>query len=167
MEFRQHLLAVLPIHVPTGRVCIRRTTGRCCRNSDSDGGGTWKLPHSTHSRAVQKNVDNPKEIPSQICTDSHTNDCVSLLDGRRLTRLHDLLTTTIRKRGDLYLGWQRRGGSVHEDDQGPLRHVLLCKTTKTSLLVENFGRTSPVRGGFQNLQEKLSAQRPTSTFGAR
>jgi hypothetical protein len=39
------LPAVLPIHVPAGRVCIRRTTGRCCRNSDSDGGGTWKLTH--------------------------------------------------------------------------------------------------------------------------
>jgi hypothetical protein len=25
--------------------CIQRTTGRCCQNSDSDRGGTWKLSH--------------------------------------------------------------------------------------------------------------------------
>jgi hypothetical protein len=37
-------------------------------------------------------------------TDPHTNDRVSLSDGRCLTRLCNLLTITIRKRGDLYLG---------------------------------------------------------------
>ena len=47
------------------------------------------------------------------------------------------------------------------------RQVLLCKRRKTSLKAENFGRTSPARGGFQNLQEKPSARWPTSTFGAR
>ena len=67
----------------------------------------------------------------------------------------------------------RQDRNADEDDQGrqgalgPLRQVLLCKRRKTSLKVENFGRTSPARGGFQNLQEKPSARWPTSTFGAR
>ena len=98
----------------------------------------------------------------------------------------------VRKRAQLYLGWRWRqaSGAVasrcsgesalcrqdrngDEDDQGrrgapgPFRQVLLCKRRKTSLKVENFGRTSPARGGFQNLQEKPSARWPTSTFGAR
>jgi len=40
-KFRQHLPAVLQIHVPKGRLCIRRTTGRWCRDSVSDGSWSW------------------------------------------------------------------------------------------------------------------------------
>jgi hypothetical protein len=67
---------------------------------------------STHPWAIQETWTIRKEIPSQIYTDQHTNDRVSLLDGRRLTRLRDLRPTTIRKRGDyLYLGWRWRQAS--------------------------------------------------------
>ena len=53
-EFRQHLPATLQIHVLSRRLCIRRTTGRWCRNSGSDRSRPWKLTTFTHPRAVQK-----------------------------------------------------------------------------------------------------------------
>ena len=42
------------------RVCIRRTTGRCCRNSVSGRGRTWNTIRSTHTRAVQQ--ENPEQL---------------------------------------------------------------------------------------------------------
>ena len=184
-EFRQHLPAVLPIHVLQGRVCIRRTTGRCCRNSFPDRSGPWKLTHQ-RIHGLSK-----KRGQSETDTVADTQRCipttVSLSDGRRLTGLR---TTTVSKRGQLYLGWRwrkasgvvasrcsgetkqcRHDRSADEDDRdrrgapGPLRQLLLCKRRNTSLLLEKFGRTSPVRGGFQNLQEKAGTMADVHIWG--
>ena len=60
-EFRQHLSVVLSIHVLVRKVCIRRTTRRCCQNTDSDRSRTWKLTIYA-STGYPKNIDNPKQI---------------------------------------------------------------------------------------------------------
>ena len=49
-EFRQHFPVVLRIHTLLFGLCIGRTAGRCCRNSDPDGSGAWKLTSSAHVR---------------------------------------------------------------------------------------------------------------------
>ena len=36
-----------------------------------------KTNPSTHPRAVQKNVDNPKQVQNLVCKDLHTNDRIS------------------------------------------------------------------------------------------
>ena len=96
-EFRQHLPAVLQIHVLAGRLCIRRTTGRCYRNSISDPSRAWKLTPSTHPRVVQKTWT----IRNRYC-DRYAKICifstVSLSNGRRLARLREI-RTTYGKRG--------------------------------------------------------------------
>ena len=91
IEFRQHLPAVLEIHVPEGRLCIRRTTERCCQNSVSDRSGPWKLNSSTHPRAVQitwtiRNRYGHRYV--RICI----FPTVSVSNGRRLTGLRELRT---------------------------------------------------------------------------
>ena len=163
------------MHVLQGRVCIQRTTRRCCRKSALDQSGPWKLTSSTHPRAVQKMWTIRNRYGHRYAK-IRIAPTVSVSDGRRLTGLR---TTTVSKRGQLYLGWRwrkasgavasrcsgetkqcRHDHSADEDDRdrrgapGPLRQLLLCKRRNTSLLLEKFGRTSPVWGGFQNLQEK-------------
>ena len=108
-EFRQHLSDVLPIHVLQRSLCIRRTMGRCCRNSGSDRSGAWKLTSSTHTRAVQKTWtirNRYGQIHTVICMPP----TVSLSDGRRLTGLRSL-RQRYRSRGCLYLRWRWRQGS--------------------------------------------------------
>ena len=96
-EFRQHFPAVLQIHILAGRLCIRRTTGRCCWNSISDPSRAWKLTPSTHPRAVQKTWTIRNRYGyryAKICI----FPTVSLSNGRRLARLHDI-RTSYGKRG--------------------------------------------------------------------
>ena len=52
-EFRQHLPTALQIHILSRRLCIRRITGRWCRNSSTDRSRPWKLTISMHPWAVQ------------------------------------------------------------------------------------------------------------------
>ena len=90
-KFRQHLPAVLQIHVVEGRLCIRRTTGRCCRNSITDRSRAWKLTASTHPRAVQKTwtiLNRYGYRYAKICI----FPTVSLSNGRCLARLRDIRT---------------------------------------------------------------------------
>ena len=99
-EFRQHFAAVLQIHVPEERLCIRRTTGKWCRYSISNASRTWKLTPSTHPRAVQKmwTVRNRYgRTYAKFCI----FPSVSISNGRRLTRLRDIRTCGT-KRGVLY-----------------------------------------------------------------
>ena len=94
IEFRQHLPAVLQIHVLAWTLCIRRTTGRCYRNSVSDQSRAWKLTPSTHPRAVQKTwtIQNRYGYRyAKICI----FPTVSLSNGRRLARLRDIQTSYI------------------------------------------------------------------------
>ena len=121
-EFRQHLPAVLQIQVLVGRLCIQRTTGRWCRNSDLDRSRPWKLTPSTHPRADQKTW-----TIRNIYGYSYANICivsaVSLSNGRRLTRMcHICKCITNTRRGDFmpHLAvlqsdesrWSGGGGSV-------------------------------------------------------
>ena len=90
-EFWQHLPAVLQMHVLAGRLCIPRTTGRCCWNSVSDLSRAWKLTPSTHPPAVQKTwtIRNRYDYRyAKICI----FPTVSLSNGRRLARLRDIRT---------------------------------------------------------------------------
>jgi hypothetical protein len=94
-EFRQHLPAVLQIHVLAGRLCIRRTTGRWCRNSASSRSGPWKVTPSMHPRAVQSSWTIRNRYGhryAEICI----FPTVSLSNGRRLTGLRDLEHKTFR-----------------------------------------------------------------------
>jgi len=165
MEFRHHLPVVLRIHTLPSRMCIKRTAGRCCRNSVSDQSRAWKLTSSTHPRAVQKTWTIRNRYGHRYA-EIRIPPTVSVSDGRRLTGLR---TTTVSKRGQLYLGWRwrkasgavasrcsgetkqcRHDCSADKDDRdhrgapGPLRHLLLYKRRNTSLLLEKFSRTSPV-----------------------
>jgi hypothetical protein len=56
---------------------------------------------STYPRAVQKNVDNTKQIRSQICNDLHTSNGISF--GRETPNWDTRPKTMIRIEG-LYLG---------------------------------------------------------------
>jgi hypothetical protein len=51
----------------------------------------------------------------------------------------------------------RQTRNAEEDDRrtpAPLRRALLCKKERKIILsIKNFGRTSPARGGFENLQK--------------
>ena len=70
-------------------VCIRRTTGRWCRNSVSDRSRPWKLTPPMHPRAVQKmwTIRNRYGYRyAKICI----FPTVSLLNGRHLARLRDI-----------------------------------------------------------------------------
>ena len=96
-EFRQHFPAVLQIHVPEGSLCIRRTTGKWCRISISNGSRPWKLTRSTHPRAVQKmwTIRNRYgRTYAKFCI----IPSVSISNGRRLTRLHDIQTCGTKSR---------------------------------------------------------------------
>ena len=101
IEFQQHLPVVLQIHVPVGRLCIQRTTGRCCRNSASERSRPRRLTPSTHPRAVQKTWTIRNRYGYR-----HAKSCifltVSLSNGRRLTGLRALQTCMIQKRGVFY-----------------------------------------------------------------
>ena len=88
---QQHLPAILQIHVLAGTLCIQRTIGRCCWNSVSDPSRAWKLTPSTHPRAIQKmwTIRNRYGYRyAKICI----FPSVSLSNGRRLARLHDIRT---------------------------------------------------------------------------
>ena len=90
-EFRQHLPAVLQIHVLEGRLCIRRTTGRCCRTSITDRSRAWKLTASTHPRVVQKTWTIRNRYGyryAKVCI----FPTISLSNGRHLARLRDIQT---------------------------------------------------------------------------
>ena len=141
---------------------------------------------STHPRAVQKTWTIRNRYGHRYAK-IHIPPTVSVSDRRRLTGLR---TTTVSKRGPLYLGrrWRKASGvvasrcsgetkqcrhdrSTDEDSRGrrgapgSLRQLLLCKRRNTSLLLEKFGRTSPVRGGFQNLQEKAGTMADVHIWG--
>ena len=88
-KFRQHLPAVLQIHVPEGRLCIRRTTKRRCQDSVSNGRRPWKLTTSTHPRAVQKTWTIQNRYGRTYATFC-IFPSVSTSNGRRLTRLRDI-----------------------------------------------------------------------------
>ena len=82
-EFRQHLPAALQIHVLARRLCIRRTTGRICRNSGTDQSRPWKLTTSTHPWAVQKTWTIQNRYGYRYATICIFRT-VSLSNGRRL-----------------------------------------------------------------------------------
>ena len=126
-EFRQHLLAVLPIHVLAGRVCIRRTTGRRCRNSISNRGRPWELASSTHLRAVQVTWTIRNRYGYRYA-ETCIPPAVSLSDGRRLTGVNDLRPFSGRRRY-LYLGcrWSQASGAVASRCSGEAKR---CRQTR-------------------------------------
>ena len=143
---------------PRVRLCIRRTTGRCYRNSESDRSGAWDQPH-LRILGLSKNVDNSKQIRFRyagICIPL----AVSLSNGRRLTELRDLVTTMIRKEG-LYLGsrWSqatrrgRRSGPPRDSGSArhstPLRRAPLCikRNTRAQLKIST---EPPLHGEVSN-----------------
>ena len=101
-EFRQHLPAALQIHILSRRLCIRRTTGRWCRDSVWDRSRAWKLTSFYASAGCPKTwtVRNRYGCRyAKICI----FPTVSLSNGRRLTRLRDLRPWYGKR---LYLGWR-------------------------------------------------------------
>ena len=83
-KFRQHLPAALQIHVLSRRLCIRRTTGRWCRNSGTDRSWPWKLTISTHPWAVQMTWT-IRNTYGSIYAKRCIFRTVSLSNGRRLS----------------------------------------------------------------------------------
>ena len=97
IEFLQYLPTILQIQVLVEILCIRRTIGRCYRNSISNRSTAWKLTPSTHTQAVQKmwTLQNRYGYRyAKICI----FPTMSLSNRRRLARLRDIWTSC-RKRG--------------------------------------------------------------------
>ena len=179
IEFRQHLPVVLQIHVPTGRLCIRRTTGRYCWNSVSDWSRPWKLTPSAHLRAVQKTWTIRNRYGywyAKICIFL----TVSLSNGRHLTGLRGDTWPGQRKSGYTLGGgevrlagpWRvgavaRRRGAGRPGDTGVLR-LGSCKKKERSKITstQKFGSISPERWGFQTWK-KTTARWPTTTYISR
>ena len=146
IEFRQHLPVVLQIHVLEGRLCIWRTTGRCCQNSITDQSRAWKLTTSTHPWVVQKTWTIWNRYGyryAKICIFS----TIPLSNGRRLSRLRDI-QIWYGKRGVGCLTLL----SCKVTSRGRC-NSLSCKKRNIVVSNLNFGSTSPARGGFQNLQQ--------------
>jgi hypothetical protein len=173
-EFRQHLPAVLPIHAR--RVCIRRTTGRCCQNFDSDGSKTWKLTIYT-STGCQKTWTIQNGYGRRICIDTHTNGRISF--GRETPNCVTRPTYDNDKRWRLIIpkvavktGYRRsgetvqwRGGAVPRCSESPPTGPGL-QNKKNNIISTKFRQNLPCTGRFPKPAKKAGSM-ADSTYMAR